>query len=323
MSVLTALTLCCIGYVALEPVAETQAQGDVKAALHPQFLAEYGAYDKSCDDMGASPSGSLHIGISRLTAQKFVKSIYNSVNLVGAGALLTPMKGSMCSALKLLPVDSSEAIADTTLLQVAASQESSDVTAAIIMVALFYWLARGMYAKMWCENFFVPEVDAWKADPSDSHVDANYAPLDWEKNLLEQEDANDQKEAAKKANKELEKKGMGRVAAMLQWHHPGPWPSEGGWTSPLDPFDTVRSHHRPAAHYVRVYCQEMHYWFGWRVATVLWDMFKSNVYQLKKMKEEADKLNTQPSMSDMLPGMDKLDKKKKQKIDPDTVNSPP
>jgi hypothetical protein len=132
-------------------------------------------------------------------------------------------------------------------------------------------------------------------------VDANYAKMDWEEKQLDgmtskstvalgvPEETN--KIKGSKSNEEDDDLPGGTrniPYALLKWHHEGGWPIDGAmdWSAPIDPFDTKREHHIPAAHYVRVYCQEMHYSFGWRIMSYLQLMFKAGIRDLKNHVRE-------------------------------------
>ena len=137
---------------------------------------------------------------------------------------------------------------------------------------------------MWCDGFFSLEREEAKSrelaesgpEAQPSTLDANYADLDWVEKTLST------------SNPTGKLKGLESLANVgIQWIHSGPFPTTDAspWSSPLDPFDTIREHNRPAAPYIRVYCQEMHYSFGWKMMTIFSNLFKSKVAKSKRVEK--------------------------------------
>lgn len=210
-----------------------------------------------------------------------------------------------------------------------AAQAETDVFVAVIYAMFVMSIIHGMYAKMWCDNYFQKTREEWvtelgeiKADPDreveeSKHrmVDANYLKHDWEEHVLEEIAEKLIKADAEKNNGMDKKKrdkedgpdngghqgqmpqeenagGLKNVGKnLIRLHHEGSWPKEDGdsWLAPIDPFDTIYEHHMPAAHYLRVYCQEWHYSLGWRLMGFVHAMFKSGFSKIKQAHEDAKK----------------------------------
>jgi len=236
---------------------------------------------------------------------------------------------------------------------------------------------QGVYARLWCDNFFTEERNRWqeKLEKSKTEegekaeklkkwldtVDANYVGKNWEyrvfKTMADRKDGISEKkddgskgveeedsDAIEVAEKERYKKrkeiklpaiGTKKPAAaatedvdvveeldpakkkaledakrkaktakdILVWSHDGKWPADDGtdWHAPMDPFDAIREHHEPAAHYLRIYCQEKRYSIGWRIMSLLSSLFKStgeSVQKATKKLSEASPLKPKNNQED-------------------------
>jgi len=115
------------------------------------------------------------------------------------------------------------------------------------------------------KNSWINLPDAQKRDLLEKKegLDANYAKNEWAASVLETKATAKAKPRPKPGE---EKKITDDVF---------PYADGSDWRAPLDPFDTVRDDHRPAPHYIRVYCQKGHYSLGWRMMNILHELFKS------------------------------------------------
>lgn len=119
----------------------------------------------------------------------------------------------------------------------------ADIFLAVIYVSTFLTVIRGMFAKLWCDSFFMSD----RASYTGGAVDASFVQPRWHLESLDSI--------------------FGKEGSKSKYY-------DGTWVPPVNPFDTNKAHHLPASLYVQLYCQEMRYSLGWVIAAAVGKMFQ-------------------------------------------------